>query len=68
MWARFKIIGAIVGDVQGRVIVTAFYYTVLAPFAIGSRLTSDPLRLRAAGSWLPREPVSSGLDDARQQG
>lgn len=68
MWARFKIIGAIVGDVQGRVIVTAFYYTILAPFAIGARLTSDPLRLRAGGSWLAREPVSGSLDDARQQG
>lgn len=68
MWDRFKVIGGVVGDVQGRVIVTAFYYTILAPFAIGTRLTSDPLRLRAPGAWLEREPVDNRLDGARQQG
>ena len=68
MWARFKVIGRVVGDVQGRAIVTAFYYTILAPFAIGARLTSDPLRLRSASAWLEREPVDNRLDGARQQG
>jgi hypothetical protein len=68
MWARFKVIGGIVGDVQGRVIVTVFYFTILAPFAIGTRLTSDPLRLRADRTWLAREPVDNRLDGARQQG
>jgi hypothetical protein len=68
MWARFKIISATAGDAQGRIIVTAFYYTVLAPFAIGTRLTSDPLRLRTTEGWLARAPVDSRLEDARRQG
>ena len=34
-WDRFKIIAGIVGDVQGRVIVTLFYFTILVPFGIG---------------------------------
>lgn len=68
MWARFKVIGRVVGDVQGRTIVTIFYYTILAPFAIGARLTSDPLRLRGASAWLEREPVDNRLEGARQQG
>ncbi|MGQ9889705.1 MAG: hypothetical protein ACUVSX_14630 [Aggregatilineales bacterium] len=68
MWARFKVIGRVVGDVQGRAIVTAFYYTILAPFAIGAGLTSDPLRLRSASAWHERQPVDNSLDGARQQG
>jgi hypothetical protein len=69
-WSRFKIIGGVVGNYQGRTIALAFYYTILVPFGLGVRLFSDPLRLKqAAGSstWLPREAVSSNLDDARRQ-
>ena len=69
-WDRFKIIAAIVGDVQGRVIVTLFYFTILVPFGLGSRLFGDALRLRASGQtqWSPRPPVQNGLEEARRQG
>lgn len=69
-WDRFTIIAGIVGDLQGRAIVTVFYYTILVPFGLGSRLFSDSLRLRAdtAPRWLDRPPVQNTLDDARRQG
>lgn len=69
-WERFTIIAGIVGDLQGRVIVTVFYYTILAPFGIGSRLFSDPLRLRTntTPQWQDRPPVLNTLDDAKRQG
>ena len=68
-WDRFKIIVSIVGDVQGRAILTLFYFTILVPFGLGARLFGDSLRLRSASqTWLERPPVASSLDDARRQG
>jgi len=70
-WNRFKIITAIIGDVQGRLIATLFYFTILVPFGVMSRLLSDPLRLKTlAGdfSWLDRPAVPEELDAAQKQG
>lgn len=69
-WNRFKIVAGIVGDVQGRVIVTVFYFTILVPFGIGARWFGDALRLRSSApmQWLERPPVENGLNEARRQG
>ena len=67
-WDRFTVIAGIVGDVQGRIIVTLFYFTILVPFGIGSRLFSDPLHLKSGPHWLDRHPVENGLTEARRQG
>ena len=71
-WDRFNLIASIIGDVQGRVISIAFYFTILAPFGALSRLFSDPLRLEHTSEknahWLERQPVPEDLDSARLQG
>lgn len=68
-WDRFNVIAGIMGDVQGRAIVTAFYFTILVPFGIGARVFSNSLRLRPENPhWLERAPVQNGLEDARRQG
>ena len=68
-WHRFGIITSIIGDVQGRVIATLFYFTVLVPFGLGSRIASDPMRLRQQNSqWLARDEVPCDLDSAKRQG
>jgi hypothetical protein len=68
-WKRFNILGSVLGDVQGRVIMTVFYFTILAPFGIASRLFSDPLRQRKSElAWVERAPLPEDLDSARQQG
>lgn len=67
-WERWKIIGEVFGDFQGRLFAVLFYFTLFVPFALGVRLLSDPLRLRAASrQWLDRGPVGNSLDDARKQ-
>jgi hypothetical protein len=69
-WDRLLIITGVIGDVQGRIIALLFYFTVLIPFGIGSRLFSDPLQRKAvSGSshWLTRQPVPNSVDDARRQ-
>lgn len=71
-WDRFNLIASVIGDVQGRIIAVGFYFTILVPFGLISRLTGDPLRLRSESSapmaWLEREPVPEDLDSARRQG
>jgi hypothetical protein len=70
-WERFKVITVIIGDVQGRFIATLFYFTILLPFGIGSRLFSDPLRQNHNPDeprWLERPPLSEQLDAASRQG
>jgi hypothetical protein len=69
-WDRFKIVAGIVGDVQGRVIVTLFYFTILVPFGIGARFFGDALHIRSTHppQWMERPPVQNGLEEARRQG
>lgn len=69
-WDRFTIIAGIVGDVQGRIIVTLFYFTILVPFGLGARLFGDSLHLRpgASSGWIERPPVPNDFENARRQG
>jgi hypothetical protein len=70
-WERFKIITLVIGDVQGRLVMTAFYFTVLIPFGLVSRLFTDPLSLKSKHTpptWIDRAPMSDKLDDAGRQG
>ena len=68
-WDRFKIIAAIIGDVQGRLIATLFYFTVLVPFGLASRVFSDPLHLKpTTTTWVERAPVPEQLEAAQRQG
>jgi hypothetical protein len=53
---RWVIIAHRIGDVQARLLLSAFYFVIVAPFALGLRLFSDPLRLASTHGprWLPR--------------
>jgi hypothetical protein len=67
-WDRFNIIGSVIGDVQSRILITAFYFTILVPFGLISRLFTDPLRRTGTPVWLDRPATPDDLDSARQQG
>jgi hypothetical protein len=71
-WDRINIIGSIIGDVQGHLIALVFYFSILVPFGITSRLFSDPLRIRMSSqdtsSWIERPQAPEDLDSARLQG
>jgi hypothetical protein len=69
-WARFTAITASYGDLQGRVIATIFYFTILAPFGIAVTLFSDPLGVRAKArpAWAARPAVDSTPEGAARQG
>lgn len=68
---RQRIIAEIIGEGFGNLVSVVLYFSILIPFAIGSRLFSDPLRRKmpqGATFWVEREPVSSELTQAKRQG
>jgi hypothetical protein len=68
-WERFSIITTIIGEAQGHIIAVAFYFTILLPFGLGTRLFGgDRLQRKSHTQWIEREPVAHDLDSARRQG
>jgi len=54
LWQGWKSVARKIGDFQARLILTIFYFVVLAPFAMGVRIFSDPLQLKSRKGWLDR--------------
>jgi len=66
----WKRVGRVMADVQARVFLTAFFFTIVAPFALAMRWGADPLALRSRGprGWQPRpESAGTALARARRQ-
>lgn len=53
------------GAFMGRTILTAAYFTFVAPFALVAR-TKNPMRVRGPARWLPRSTRDATLDDVRR--
>jgi hypothetical protein len=69
-WSRWKALSQKVADVQARVFLTIFYFTLMAPFGFVFGVIKDPLRVkhRPSGTyWLERKPSSEKLADAFRQ-
>jgi hypothetical protein len=70
LWARWKVIARRIGEFQSRLLLCLFYFVILAPFGLGVRLLSDPLRLRrrSLSQWLPKQArTAAPWDQARRQ-
>jgi hypothetical protein len=68
-WEGWKRFGKKVGDLQARVLLTFFYFVILAPFGLVMR-GADPLGLRRPGEgWRVSPPAPGGdpLVRARRQ-
>ena len=69
-WKVWKEIASYIGDFQARLLLTIFYFTILAPFGLLVRLFSDPLRVRyleTYSGWTRRESRETDLEAARRQ-
>ena len=69
-WDGWKARAHDIGDFQSRVLLTAFYFTVLMPFGLVTRLSSDPLRVRRtkpATAWSERPAADVTIKDAGRQ-
>lgn len=78
-WHRFQIIAAVVSDGNARAISVLFYFTILVPFGLISRIFMDPMRQKhvrdAKGetqpvgqAWIEREPIPKDIEYAKEQG
>lgn len=69
-WSRFKIIAAIIGDVQSRAIATIFYFTILVPFGLLAQFFTrrETSQRSSTVKWVDRTPISSDIEMAKRQG
>jgi hypothetical protein len=70
LWAAWKRVARKIGDFQARVLLTIFYFLLLAPFALVVRQRSDPLALKpgAPRGWGVRsDDAQYTVDMARKQ-
>jgi hypothetical protein len=69
-WSRWRELSQKAADVQARILLTIFYFTLMLPFGVVFGLLKDPLRIkqRPSGSyWVERKPPSGTLADAKRQ-
>jgi hypothetical protein len=70
LWEGWKKVARKIGDFQARVLMTIFYFVLLAPFALIVRRTSDPLAIKAGTErgWGVRQSAPEyTLEMARKQ-
>ena len=71
LWSKWKALAARIGNFQGRVILTVFYFLFVTPLGLAVRLFSDPLRLKHRSGdtfWQKKAQPKPTLEEARQQG
>ncbi len=71
LWLRWKVLATKIGNFQGRVILTLFYFVFVTPLGVVIRLFADPLHIKShSGStfWRDKVQPESTLEEARQQG
>jgi hypothetical protein len=69
-WQRWKRVAEKIGHFQARLVFGLLYFVVVAPFALGLKLFSDPLRIkkRPSPSWWHEHPRQTlTLEDANRQ-
>lgn len=69
LWEKWKSMGKKFGDIQARVLLTLFYFVILAPFVLAVR-RNDPLAIKdgATGGWrLKGEGNGAPMQRAKRQ-
>jgi len=68
-WSRWKALSKKAADLQARIVLTVFYFTVVAPFGLIRTFGADALSIKKdhPRAWLERKTRDLSLDDARRQ-
>ena len=70
LWSEWKVTGKYIGDFQSRLLLSLFYFTILAPFGLLARFFDQSLDLRfhqpKQTGWVKRPAVQDSLDEARR--
>jgi hypothetical protein len=68
IWTAWKGIAHKIANFQARLVLSLFYFVIVAPFALRVRIFSDPLQLSTSKGWLPRGHAGSDTaNDPRRQ-
>ena len=70
-WETWKQFANDMGNFQSRLLMGFFYFTLLAPFGAGARLTGDALHLKPPqtnSGWQAKEPTPLTIEESRRQG
>ena len=69
LWKKWLPIAQAIGNFQAQVILTIFYFVIVAPLGVGLRLFADPLRVRkkAKSNFQRWEHPKETLETARRQ-
>ena len=71
IWDLCKRVSQFLNNVNARLLLTLFYFSVLVPFALGVRWFADPLRMKegsnSSSHWQAREPAEPVLGEFRRQ-
>ena len=69
VWTKWKAFGEFLGNILARVVLTIFYFTIMAPFAIGAQLFSDQLGIKSIPKnyWQDRTTQPETIEKARSQ-
>lgn len=71
MWRGWTHFAERMGNIQGRLLMSFFYFIIVTPFALFFQLFNDPLQLQVTeeeATWQPKEQVDLTLREAREQG
>ncbi|MFN8522503.1 MAG: hypothetical protein U0821_05285 [Chloroflexota bacterium] len=69
-WKRWRELADRVANVQARILLTVFYFSIMVPIGLWQAFVSDRLRIRRAPSqtfWVERKTTDTTLDDVRRQ-
>ncbi len=69
-WDGWRKFARQLGNYQGRVVLAFFYFIILTPFGLLTRVFSDPLQIKSktgTSLWAERPAEAPGLDAARRQ-
>ena len=70
LWQSWGNFSKRMGNFQGRIFLSLFFFVVVSPFALAVKMFSDPLRLRNRGNeshWLTKMTTEIDLEQFRRQ-
>lgn len=70
IWRRWLVLAHKIGTFQSRILLTLFYFVILAPFGLAVRALSDPLHVKsrsAPAGWVQRATRDVDLAAAKRQ-
>jgi len=69
-WRLWRRVGLALGDIIARVALSVFYFTIVVPFALGTRMLTDQLSekpLDKSTGWRGRQISDRTIEDAKRQ-